>query len=390
MLPPSPGTKPVPVQGPLLTISRHPLAPTLPDAYHDPVVADLGFGGGNRSALLGGGKDGLASLTRDDFIAGLATLEPVDEVSLVAIPDILVRPLPPVETDPLPPPEVDPCLPCASLPPPPPTPPAPSHEQPPLFSTSDVYAVQRALVEHCEQLHDRVALLDPPFDADIGEVESWRARFDSKYAALHYPWVLVYDADSPSLVRALPPSGHVAGVCARVDLSLGVWVAPANQELDWAVGVGLELDGERHGLLNSLGVNCIRPTPGNGIRIVGARTVSSDPSWRFLNVRRLMCMIEEAVDESSQWTTFEPNTPALQDALTVSIRSFLEQLFVRGAFAGETEDDAFFVKCDDDTNPPDQTANGLLLAVVGVAPVRPAEFVVFRISRAHDELEVIE
>ena len=390
VLPPPPGTKPVPVQGPLLTISRHPLAPALPDAYHDPVVADLGFGGGSRSALLGGGKDGLASLTRDDFIAGLATLEPVDEVSLVAIPDILVRPLPPVETDPLPPPEVDPCLPCASLPPPPPTPPAPSHEQPPLFSTSDVYAVQRALVEHCEQLHDRVALLDPPFDADIGEVESWRARFDSKYAALHYPWVLVYDADSPSLVRALPPSGHVAGVCARVDLSLGVWVAPANQELDWAVGVGLELDAERHGLLNSLGVNCIRPTPGNGIRIVGARTVSSDPSWRFLNVRRLMCMIEEAVDESSQWTTFEPNTPALQDALTVSIRSFLEQLFVRGAFAGETEDDAFFVKCDDDTNPPDQTANGLLLAVVGVAPVRPAEFVVFRISRAHDELEVIE
>src|SRR4029079_7927137 len=167
----------------------------------------------------------------------------------------------------------------------------------------------------------------------------------------------------------------------------GVWVAPANQELDWAVGVGLELDAERHGLLNSLGVICIRPTPGNGIRIVGARTVSSDPSWRFLNVRRLMCMIEEAVDQSSQWTTFEPNTPALQDALAVSIRSFLEQLFVRGAFAGETEDDAFFAKCDDDTNPPDQTANGLLLAVVGVAPVRPAEFVVFRISRAHDELE---
>jgi uncharacterized protein len=390
VLPPTPGTKAVPVEGPLLTISRRPLAPGAPAVYHDPVVADLGFGGGSRSTLLTGGKDGLASLTRDDFIAGLATLEPVDEVSLVAIPDILVRPLPPVDTEPLPPPEVDPCLPCPPPAPAPPTAAAPPAEQPSVFSTSDVYAVQRALVEHCEQLHDRFALLDPPFDADVGEVQSWRARFDSKYAALYYPWVLVYDADSPSLVRALPPSGHVAGVCARVDLSLGVWVAPANQELDWAVGVGLELDAERHGLLNSLGVNCIRPTPGNGIRIVGARTVSSDPSWRFLNVRRLMCMIEEAVDESSQWTTFEPNRPALQDALTVSIRSFLEELFVRGAFTGETEDDAFFVKCDDDTNPPDQVANGLLLAVVGVAPVRPAEFVVFRISRAHDELEVIE
>jgi uncharacterized protein len=390
VLPPPPNTKPVADAGPLLTITRHPLAPADRAAYHDPVVADLGFGGGSRSTLLTGGKDGLASLTRDDFTAGLATLESVDEVSLVAIPDILVRPLPPVETDPLPPPVVDPCLPCASVPPSLPTLPPPSDEQPPLFSTSDVYAVQRALVEHCEQLHDRVALLDPPFDADVGEVESWRARFDSKYAALYYPWVLVYDADSPSLVRALPPSGHAAGVCARVDLSVGVHVAPANRELDWAVGLGIDLDAERHGLLNSLGVNCIRPIPGRGIRIMGARTVSSDPSWRFLNVRRLMCMIEEAVDQSSQWTTFEPNNPALQDALTVSIRTFLEQLWERGALVGDTADEAFFVKCDEDTNPPAQTADGLLLAIVGVAPVRPAEFVVFRLTRAHDELEVIE
>jgi phage tail sheath protein FI len=263
-------------------------------------------------------------------------------------------------------------------------------EQPPLFSASDVYAVQRALVEHCEQQRDRVALLDPPFAADVGDVESWRARFDSKYAALYYPWVLVYDAMSASLVRAIPPSGHVAGVCARVDLAVGVHVAPANQDLAWAVGVGMELDAERHGLLNSLGVNCIRPTPGRGIRIVGARTVSSDPSWRFLNVRRLMCMIEEAVEESTQWTTFEPNNPALQDALAVSIRSFLEQLWGRGALVGGTPDEAFFVKCDGDTNPPSEGANGRLLAVVGVAPVRPAEFVVFRIGRTHDELEVIE
>jgi uncharacterized protein len=390
LLLPPPGSTPVPVEGPLLTISRHALAPALPIAYHDPAVADLGFGGGSRSAPLAGGRDGLASLTRDDFVAGLATLEPVDEISLVAIPDILVRPLPPVETDPLPPPEVDPCVPSGAMPPPPPPPPPVSGEQPPLFSTSDVYAVQRALVEHCEQLHDRVALLDPPCNADVGDVQSWRARFDSEYAALYYPWVLVYDADSPALVRALPPSGHVAGVCARVDLSVGVWVAPANQELDWAVGVDLELDAERHGLLNSLGINCIRPIPGGGIRILGARTVSTDPSWRVLNVRRLMCMIEEAVDQSIQWTTFEPNNPALQDALAISIRSFLEQLWGRGALVGETDDDAFFVRCDEDTNPPAQTADGRLLAIVGVAPVRPAEFVVFRVGRAHDELEVIE
>ena len=398
VLPLDTGGGPLLADGPLLRILRHPLAPVELAPFHDPVAADLGFGAESRAALLTGGHDGLASLTREDFTGdpgaeerrGLRTLELVDEVSLVAIPDILVRPLPPVETDPLPQPQPDPCLPCASEPPAAPPAPPPPAEQPPLFSPADVFAVQSALVQHCEQQADRVALLDPPFDADVGDVESWRARFDSKYAALYYPWVLVYDATSSSLVRALPPSGHVAGVCARVDLSVGVHHAPANEELSWAVGVGIELDAERHGLLNPLGVNCIRPIPGRGIRIVGARTVSSDPSWRFLNVRRLMCMIEEAVEESVQWAVFEPNNPALQDSLAVSIRSFLDELWERGALVGDTRDDAFFIKCDDDTNPPSETANGRLLVLVGVAPVRPAEFVIFRIGRTHDELEVIE
>jgi phage tail sheath protein FI len=391
------GRRPVLADGSTVRVLRHPLSPTDLSAFHDPAAAALGFGAGRESAPLGGGRDGLSALTRVDFTGepggeerrGLQTLELVDEVSLVAIPDILVRPLPPVETLPLPQPEPDLCLPCAAPAVVAPTPAAPA-EQPPLFSASDVAAVQAALVQHCEQQRDRVALLDPPFAADLGAVQSWRARFDSKFAALYYPWVLVYDPLSKSLVRAIPPSGHVAGVCARVDLSAGVHEAPANQELAWAVGVALELDAELHGVLNPLGINCIRPIPGRGIRILGARTVSSDADWRFLNVRRLMNMIEEAVEESVQWATFESNDLATRDLLALSIRSFLERLWQRGALVGERPDDAFFIKCDDETNPPAEVGAGRMLAEVGVAPVRPAEFVVFRIGRTQDELEVIE
>jgi phage tail sheath protein FI len=267
----------------------------------------------------------------------------------------------------------------------------PPVEQPPLFSRSDIAAVQNALVQHCETQADRIALLDPPGpDIDLGQIEAWRLRFDSTYAALYHPWMLVFDPLAAARVRAVPPSGHAAGVCARNDLSTGVHNAPANELVDWAVGVTSVIDAELQGILNPLGVNCIRPLPGRGIRVYGARTVSSDPSWRFLNVRRLLLMIEEAVEEAVQWTAFEPNDFALRQSLTVSISTFLAQLWERGAFAGASPADAFFVKCDEDNNPPEEADAGRLIVDVGVAAVRPAEFVVFRIGRTRDELEVIE
>jgi uncharacterized protein len=367
-------------------------------AFHEPAASQLAFAGGGATSLLDGGVDGLQNLGREHFIGdrttderhGLRSLEAVDEVSLVAVPDILVRPLPPVEPSPLPPPEVDPCLPgvgpaaAAAVTAQPP-------EQPPVFSPADIAAVQNALVLHCESQRDRVALLDPPGpDVDLGQIQAWRARHDSTYAALYHPWLLVFDPLAAARVRAVPPSGHVAGACARTDLSTGVHNAPANELVEWAVGVTSEIDAERQGILNPVGVNCIRPLPGRGIRVYGARTVSSDPSWRFLNVRRLLCMIEEAVEEAVQWTAFEPNDFALRQSLSLSISSFLEQLWERGAFTGATPATSFFVKCDEDNNPPEEADAGRLIVDVGVAAVRPAEFVVFRIGRTRDELEVIE
>jgi phage tail sheath protein FI len=351
------------------------------------------------------GRDGIAALQPEHFGDpgavekwGLRTLEDVDPVAIVAIPDVLIQPTPLVKPPPQPKPEPNVCL-GQEEPVPVAEPPAPQVvEQPPRFSRDQIFAVQQALVAHCEEQGDRMALLDPPVSCrpsdlvDLGEIQSWRQRFDTKYAALYYPWVLVYDplGSGNRLVRAVPPSGHVAGIFARTDVGSGVHKAPANAALRWAQDVTAEVSAEMQGVLNPIGVNCIRSFPGRGLRLYGARTVSSDPDWRYVNVRRLMMMIEEAVEEAVQWAVFEPNDFYLRQTLTMAISNFLAALWARGALVGETAAEAFFVKCDGENNPPAVVDLGQLIADVGVAPVRPAEFVVFRIGRTEDELEIVE
>jgi phage tail sheath protein FI len=191
-------------------------------------------------------------------------------------------------------------------------------------------------------------------------------------------------------VRAIPPSGHNAGIYSRTDAETGVHRAPANQELRWAQGLSVEVSGELQGVFNPIGINVARTFPGRGILLYGARTVSSDPSWRFVNVRRLFMMIEEAVEESTQWSVFEPNDLDLRPTLVLAISSFLEALWERGALVGSTPEEAFFVKCDDENNPSFITDLGQLIVDVGVAPVIPAEFVVFRIGKTERGLELTE
>jgi phage tail sheath protein FI len=271
-------------------------------------------------------------------------------------------------------------------------------EAAPQFSLDDVYHVQRAMVAHCEAMQYRFAILDPPDfsfpreHVDLGEVQSWRNRFDSKYAALYYPWIFVVDPLQmrSQLVRRIPPSGHVAGVYANTDLTVGVHKAPANVELQWAQDVTTEVSAEMQGFLNPIGVDCIRMFRGRGLRIFGARTVSSENNWRFVNVRRLLCMIEHALEISLQWAVFEPNNFYLWQTVRISIASFLETLWQQGALTGNTAEDAFFVKCDQLNNPLSSTSVGRMIAEVGVAPTQPAEFVIFRIGRTADTLEVSE
>lgn len=381
------------------------LPPVWQDWLPDVDAATPDFAAG--TLTLRCGTDGLANLQAVDFTgdpgasaSGLRVLELEEEVSLVAIPDILIRPAAPIVYDPLPQPEPDPCLDC---PPPPgvlPLPPGPCPdiaEQPPVFSRSQVLWVQQQLVLHCETQADRVALIDPPEPGqaqvfDPSQVMGWRQQFDSSYAALYYPWVLASDPLrlGGQVVRAIPPSGHAAGVIARTDRSVGAHKAPANAVLEWAQGFSLEVSEEWQALLNPLGINCLRALPGRGLRIYGARTLSSDPAYRYLNVRRLLLLIRRALYISLQWAVFEPHDFYLRQALLLAISSFLAALRRKGALAGATPDQAFFVRCDEENNPPADVALGRLVVDIGVAPVHPAEFVVLRIGRTEDELEITE
>jgi uncharacterized protein len=270
-------------------------------------------------------------------------------------------------------------------------------EQFPGFSPDDVARVQQAMIDFCEQQKRCMALLDPPVQAggivaSVAEIQNWRGRFDSKYAALYYPQLLVYDPLrlGGQIVRAIPPCGHVAGMFARVDRETGVHRAPANEELNWVQGTNVNITGDVQGMLNPLGINCIRTFPGRGIRIYGARTLSSDPSWRYVNVRRLFIMIERSLEAAMQWTVFEQNNFALHQTLVATISTFLETLWLQGAFAGSSSSDAFFVKIDDQNNPPELADKGELLVEVGVAPAIPAEFVIFRIGITLDQLNITE
>jgi phage tail sheath protein FI len=239
------------------------------------------------------------------------------------------------------------------------------------------------MIAHCENAGDRMAILDAPGDMLPQDILEWRmdtAGYDSKFATLYYPWIEVMDplTNQPIVV---PPSGHVAGVWARTDGTRGVHKAPANEVVLGANGLAFQVTHDEQGGLNTNGINCIRAFSGRGIRIWGARTLSSDPEWRYVNVRRLFNYISESIIEGTQWAVFEPNDQRLWTRLRISSANFLTRVWRDGALFGATPEQAFFVKCDEETNPPDVVEAGQVVIEIGIAPVKPAEFVVFRISQ---------
>lgn len=348
------------------------------------------------NVMLTGGADGLADLEVDDFFAGMEASMVVDEVALVAAPDIVIQPELPPSYGALPPP-ADPCVSC-----PPPSPPRVSHqppvstELPPQFTDEQVYRMQSMLVQLCEERRDRFALLDPTAamaeDAAQGLalIAEWRTRFETRNAALYYPWVHVTDPLGVAPTRRVPPSGHVAGLAAKLDLEIGVHRAPANRVLAWAQDVTIAVDDARHGELNLLGINVLKSPPGLGLRVLGARTLTSDPSWRYVNVRRLMLMLMKAIDVQTQWAVFEPNDAVTRRRITQSLTELLAQMWHRGALVGTTPAQAFAVRCDDVNNPPELRLDGQLVADVAVAPSRPFEYVVLRLGRQSNAFEVLE
>jgi hypothetical protein len=361
---------------------------------------------------LTGGRGGLAPLTVNDFIGepfaidddaetmtrkrrGLRAVEQVSEIGLLAVPDILIHPEEPNPTAPLPPCVPDPCLDVAVIEPGPVPDTLP--DLPPVFPVEDVYRVQAEMVLQCERLRDRFALLDVPLelalDATVGVrgVLDWRSRFDTDFAALAYPWLVLVDPNgAPGDLRLVPSAGHVAGVVADTDLESGCHHAPANRRIDWALGPSVTLGDEHHAVLNVAGVNVARTAGGRGLRLLGARTMSSDPDWRFVNVRRLMSMIEKALGIALQWAVFEPNGFLTRARATMSATFFLDSLHEAGMLAGATAEESFFVRCDLDNNPAAQRELGQLVIEIGVAPAQPFEFVVLRVGRVRDSLEVTE
>jgi uncharacterized protein len=247
-------------------------------------------------------------------------------------------------------------------------------------------AVQTALISHCEQNGNRMAVLDAPPGMSPQQIKEWRsevAMYDSAYAAMYYPWVKVENPIGVNGDREvlIPPSGHIAGVWARTDDARGVWKAPANDTMRGVLDIERTVTQNEQSLLNPIGINCIRPFGTRGIRIWGARTLASDTDWNYINVRRLFNMVEATILTGTQWAVFEPNDMALWEGVKRTINGFLRGLWSAGALSGVTADEAFYVKCDAETNPPESIDAGLLVVEVGIAPVKPAEFVVFRISQ---------
>ena len=234
------------------------------------------------------------------------------------------------------------------------------------------------LPHHCEEMRYRIALLGSPPDSNFSNIPSEEAQ--SSYAAYYAPWLLVENCTGDRPI-AVHPGGHVAGTIARNDVERGVFKAPANIALKGIVGLVRKISKQEQELLNPRGVNVIREFPERGIRIWGARTTSTDSEWKYLNVRRLLIFLERSIDNGTQWAVFEPNGEHLWRSVKRTIEDFLFKVWQDGALFASRADEAYFVRCDRTTMTQDDIENGRLIYVVGVAAVRPAEFVIFRIGQ---------
>jgi phage tail sheath protein FI len=236
------------------------------------------------------------------------------------------------------------------------------------------------LIIACEKLKDRFAIIDAPKGVSNKDNLKPRDDYETLYAAFYYPWIKAYDSIT-KLYKPVPPGGHVAGIYARSDIERGVHKAPANEKVRGAKELEFQITKGEQDILNPRGVNCIRFFPGRGIRVWGARTLSSNTLWKYINVRRLFIFVEESIEEGTQWVVFEPNDQKLWARVIQTITQFLTRVWRDGALMGSTPDEAFFVKCDRTTMTQDDIDNGRLICIIGIAPVKPAEFVIFRIAQ---------
>ena len=258
-----------------------------------------------------------------------------------------------------------------------------------LTDPRESQAVRNALISHCENLRYRFAILAGPRDANQAAIRAVRSQIDSKYAALYYPWLLLPPVERNGPPLPLSPEGAMAGIYARSDIERGVHKAPANETVRGVLGFNRNVGKGEQDVLNPEGINCLRFFEGRGYRVWGARTISSDPEWIYVNVRRLFIFLEHSIDRSTQWAVFEPNNEELWLKVRLTIESFLYDVWRTGALLGSKPEDAYFVRCDRSTMSQGDLDNGRLICLIGVAPTKPAEFVIFRIGQWTADASII-
>ena len=318
-------------------------------ALHNVSASDRRLAGGNDGMMIG--ATDLQGLEADPDVAtkkatGLEALGEIDDIAIVALPDGGT-----------------------------------------LATVDECFVAGSSLVSHAERLRYRIAVVDAPQASSMTEIRAFRGRFDSKYAAIYHPWIEILDPlerasqGAPPRRLLLPPSGFVTGIYARSDIERGVHKAPANEVVRGLTKFEANINKGRQDVLNPEGINALRFFEGRGNRVWGARTMSSDPEWKYVNVRRLFIYLEHSIDKGTQWAVFEPNNERLWANIKQTIEDFLFILWRDGALLGAKPEDAYFVRCDRTTMAQNDLDNGRLICLIGVAPTKPAEFVIFRIGQ---------
>jgi len=314
-------------------------------------------------ATLEGGRDGSEWITPEDYIGfskgpgsrrGLLAYEELDDIGLICIPDLMNSAI----------------------------------NSRGFRGDRDVEAVQKAAIDFCTKNRYCFVILDPPPNLTPVLAQEWRDRFDSRFCAIYYPWVKVMDpfGARAGATRAIPPCGHVAGIYAKMDDLVGTHKPPANEPMQDVIALEREIEKDTQDLIYPDGINCIRSFRGRGIRIWGSRTLSSDAQWRHVNVTRVFAMICKSVENGTQWAPFEPNDQELWKRLVRLVSTFLLDLYKQGYLVGATPEQAFYVKCDEETNPPETRDAGEVICEIGLSIVRPLEFIVFRIGQRTQDI----
>jgi uncharacterized protein len=312
----------------------------------------------NSDSRLSGGHDGVVASASDlagmdadpddpnKKATGLAALGEIDDIAIVALPDAGA-----------------------------------------LDDFDETVTATDALIVHAETLRYRIAVVDPPPNCSMTQIRQFRGQFDTEYGALYHPWIEILDPTerpaqgAPPQRLVLPPSGFVTGIYARTDIARGVFKAPANEIVNGLTKFEVNINKPRQDVLNPEGINALRFFEGRGSRVWGARTMSSDPEWKYVNVRRLFIFLEHSIDKGTQWAVFEPNNERLWANIRSTIEDFLLVQWKSGALMGSKPEQAYFVRCDRTTMTQNDLDNGRLICLIGVAPTYPAEFVIFRIGQ---------